>query len=369
MGFWHTGYFEHHELYGLSGYEYKPEPPVFRCTQCASEFSTEDALRKHRFETHPLVRPRLFVRGVEIGSHPAKITAKLKVGEIFTECCKHATLNGQDVKPDTIPSMLSRSGNGPYQLVLSNEEVKQTFTLDIRVALSKDLDGIEAQLIKLAKTAILTCLTIEDFIEDTKCYETAIGYCDGICSYLYGILAQEQSPAPSLPREAYIEKFNKAAEQLASYNRPLGNVICGLVDFHFNHFENAVKLAQTGRVVEAASHFLHLLSCNNSEPGNTLETVISSSGLERLLTDWDTEQILRWTVLPANDRQRITQEMEEELKRNLVEFDRLKIHILLAETFKSMGNQIKAVSHARLLRNLNPTEKWAENIINSYSGK
>ena len=61
----------------------------------------------------------------------------------------------------------------------------------------------------------------------------------GICDYLYGVLAKERSHDASLSHEKYANKFNEAVEQLAAYDRPLARIIRSLVEFHFNHFEEA----------------------------------------------------------------------------------------------------------------------------------
>ena len=76
MGFWHTGYMDFHEPVGL-GDGYPPPTPVYACQMCSEEFPNPDDLRAHRFESHPLSRPVLLVRGVEVGSTPIHISRAL----------------------------------------------------------------------------------------------------------------------------------------------------------------------------------------------------------------------------------------------------------------------------------------------------
>lgn len=72
MGFWHTGYFEFHEQVGY-GEGFLPRPTVYTCSHCGESFTSNDALRIHRFERHPHKRPILILRGLEIGNATASI--------------------------------------------------------------------------------------------------------------------------------------------------------------------------------------------------------------------------------------------------------------------------------------------------------
>jgi hypothetical protein len=54
------------------------------------------------------------------------------------------------------------------------------------------------------------------------------------------------------------------------------------------------------------------------------------------------------------------------LKRDLAEFDRVKLHMLLGEIFASIGDVKSALEHARALRNLPTVETWAEVLIRDF---
>ncbi len=65
----------------------------------------------------------------------------------------------------------------------------------------------------------MTVSTIDGFIEDCRPFSTADLYYDGICHYLYGVLAKERSPDSSLPYEEYRDRFNRAADALRDYDK------------------------------------------------------------------------------------------------------------------------------------------------------
>ena len=93
------------------------------------------------------------------------------------------------------------------------------------------------------------------------------------------------------------------------------------------------------------------------------------SRLEALVTDWETEQIVRWSSRPLVDLSKHLDDIELFLKRDLAEFDRVKLHVLLGELHAGSGNSKQALEHAKALRNLAAMERWAEAVIRSVGEK
>ena len=373
MGFWHTGYMEFHEPVGLDGYKFEPLPPQFACGQCEEIFSSVEALRAHRFERHPLLRPLLLLNGRELGSHPNRITSLLKVDDIFIDRCDRALLNGRNIPLKLLPGELARKTSDVCRLTLSSGEVSSEFTLEFRIASEQDLLGVESEFKRIAVGRRLDTRAIEDFIAATSGFESALGYCDGICSYLYGVLAKERAPDSTLPYEGYVGKFNRATEVLRDYNRPLARTIGSLIEFHFNHFGEVVRLAGDSRVgVAAARYSAWIHGKRPAEPkGSTALGAMSQ--LEVLVTDWETEHIAQWVVRPLRELYRNVEEIESFLchnsaKYDSAEYDRVKIHILLAEIYSEQGESQHSVNHAKALRNRSAFEAWAEAKIREHPG-
>ena len=60
-------------------------------------------------------------------------------------------------------------------------------------------------------------------------------------------------------------------------------------------------------------------------------------------------------------------DMELFLKKDLAEFDKVKLHILLGECYAASGEVERAREHAKALRNMATLEIWAEFLIRKLS--
>jgi len=140
-----------------------------------------------------------------------------------------------------------------------------------------------------------------------------------------------------LPYEAYGEKFSKATEELAVYDRPLARIIVSLIEFHFNHFRESVSLFPTSRVGSVARRYAVWIGSEHPtlDVAGLFNTVFSR---ENSVTDCDTEQILRWAALPLRDLFQLVGGIEAFRKRDLAEFDRVKLTILLGEIYAEARN-------------------------------
>lgn len=227
--------------------------------------------------------------------------------------------------------------------------------------------GVEQAFFEVARHRRLDMRAIEQFIDAADGFKTAVGYYDGICEYLYGVLAKERSPASSLPYEAYREKFTRALDKLGTFDRPLANRIGGLVEFHFNHFPEAASLSPGSRVGHAAAVFDDWLS--GRAPRDWKQASIEDDvRLESLLTDWDTEQLVRWAVREPCSLGGEEAQMMKMLRDVPAEFDQTKLHILLIQIGLSSKNEALVLTHARELRNSPSVARWAEAALEASRG-
>lgn len=368
MGFWHTGYMEFHEPVGLEG-SFEPSHPSFPCAHCVKTYSSMEELRRHRFEAHPLYRPVMFLHGRELGTQPQRITRKLLPADVQIEGCDHVALNGSEIPITSLPSMLAGISSDVCRVVLSKSSVEATFELDIRVASETDLEGVEEQFKRTALGRRLDTRAVDEFISASSRFVSAIGYCDGVCAYLYGVLAKERAHDSSLPYEAYSGKFSKAAEELAAYDRPLARAIGSLIEFHFNHFPESARLAPDSRVGRVAERYAAWIESRDQvqEPLPAAEDLISR--IEVLVTDWETEQIIRWGMRPLSSLVKDADDIESFSTRSLAKFDKVKLHVLLGELYALAGNSQRGLKHAKSLRNVVALEKWSEALNRKISEK
>lgn len=361
MGFWHTGYIEFHETTGLD--PWTPSPPkAYPCSYCEKVFDDAAVLRHHRFEAHPFKRPSLFIRGTEVGSTPLVITHEINSSDVDTGECATAIVNGLRMSVDQVAGTLASTNQDTVWIILEGDGATATFEIRIDIASNEDLFGVENAFLKVVRHKRLDLRAIEQFIDSAVGYKSAARYCDGICEYLYGVLAKERSPASSLPYEAYREKFTRAMERLGTFDRPLAKRIGGLIEFHFNHFPEAASLSFGSRVGRAAEVFSDWLSGESPSEWKQ-ESIEKDVRFESLLTDWDTEQLIRWAVIEPSGLTGEVAQMGNMLHSAPAEFDQTKLHILLAQIGLSSNNPALVLTHARRLRNSPSVGHWADEAI------
>ena len=258
MGFWHPGY---HGVYDPSDltHTYVPRIIKFTCQLCSLSFESQEDLRLHRFEDHPFFRPTLFLRGNELGATPVPLTRKLLPTDILIERATSVLVNGKSVPVTKVPKLLSDITNDRVTLVLANETVTSTFELEINVADSRDIEGIEKAFLKMAQTRSLTLKSVEIFIDECKTFKSASLYCDGICHYLYGVLAKERASDSGLAFDQYPDRFSRAAHELQTYEQPLAQTIRALIAFNLNYYTDAANESPTERLNTVFTRFAESL--------------------------------------------------------------------------------------------------------------
>ncbi len=358
---WTTGYMEFHQPTGLEE-DYRPTKTVYRCQHCDDQFDEMEALRAHRFEAHPYSRPVFFVRGIELGTTIFRVTRDVTAADFVIDLSTTASVNGKSVRVADVPKMLAKVKNDKVRIELANDGAHAVFEVAFRIAAVGDLESVEAAFLKLAKKSQLTIASVEGFIEDCRPFTTADGYYDGICHYLYGVLAKERSPDSALPYEEYRKRFNRAANELLDYDRPIARIIRALVAFHFNHFADVVAAAPAGRLRFAAARFAALLDGADWDAVSPLNAA-RRNATEDLLTDHETLRILRWATSPLADLGAKAAEISALAKRDIPEFDRVKLRMLLAEASTAAGDKDTAKKAARALIGSPKTAAWAERVI------
>lgn len=360
MGFWHTGYMEFHEPSGFENI-YTPQPTVYHCPHCHYTSLTTEDIRRHRFESHPYSRPILFVKGTELGSTTFKITSRLLPSDISTERCTRALINGIALPISELGDKLSQINSDTITVQLEGDHVSAMFKLRFEIANEEDLVAVDRNFFEIARGLRLDMRAIEQFIHASKRYSTAIGYCDGICEYFYGVLAKERSPDSTIPYEAYQGKFNRAADELKAFDRPLARILGALIAFHFNHFVEARNLAGSSRVGVAANRFAKWLTAEITQDLTMDENMDSS--LEKLVTDIDSERLIRWSISANNELSLYKEEIASMLHKEISDFDKAKAQILLGQLSLYQGDTEGALRYAKEFRNSPTMGIWAEHVI------
>lgn len=360
MGFWHTGYIEFHEPQGL-GRVFPASRIRYRCQSCVEVFETLSELQQHRFEKHPMRRPTLFIRGVEIGNTSHRIVREMNSEDFVVEHSTKAEINDEKIELSRFGARLSKFRNDRVRVRLSQENVVATFDLNFEIAEETDLLGVEQAFLDFARNKRLDTPAIDSFISAIRSFSTSKRYSDGICQYLYGVLAKERAPSSSLAYEKYEEKFNQAVVALDDYETPLSKLICALIAFHFNHFKDAFGLLPTGRLALTSKCFDDWITRSNLEM-ETGASIVQGVMYEDLLSDSETRDILRWVAASPSNLNNTIEEIQAK-KKDSSEYDRVKLLILLAEYSARLGEYTMARAAARELMNQPTMTDWAERIL------
>lgn len=367
MGFWHTGYAEFHEPTGLGEYVYTPPPPVrYACEHCAQSFTDLEALRKHRFEQHPVRQPALLLRGKPVGALTQVLMTPLGPSDVLVEDATTCLLNGQPVHPARLGQQLAAMRREFAEVKLSNQGATTRCQLDFRVADEAHLAGVEAAFLRLARDRLLNIQAVSRFNEDCRAFASAMPYCDGISHYLYGVMAKERSPDSGLKQEEYIQRFLRSSEELSGFDRPLARSVRSLVAFHFNQFEDAEYLAPEGALRHAAGAFAGLLQ---GLPWHFEQAFSPAPGsaVEDLLTDQDTLQILADASHGLVELKVRAEELLAHQRRAAAGgYDQLKRTLLASEAMaarEDAASHAEACKLARGLASRHDTIAWADAMM------
>jgi hypothetical protein len=371
MGFWHTGYAEFHEPTGFEGYAFSPPPPVrYVCEHCAASFSDLESLRSHRFEQHPVRQPALWIRGRAAGAMPQLLMTPLHAADVVVEDAASCFLNGSPVALSVLGKRLAAMTKEFVELLFENSGATTRCVLDFRIADEAHLVGVEDAFLRLARGKQLTLDAVGRFIIECSAFPSAKLYLDGICHYLYGVMAKERAPDSGLKQPEYVQRYLRASDELSGFERPLARSVRALIAFHFNQFDEAELLAPNGALRHAAGAFAGLLQglpwhfdvAFSPAPGNAVED---------LLTDQETLQILADASHGLVELKVRADELYAHLRRATVGgYDQMKRTLLAAEALASREDAASHTTARKLARELasqHDTSAWSEQILERLS--
>jgi hypothetical protein len=288
----------------------------------------------------------------------------LKPSEVVVEDTTGCLVNGKTVALKELGQHLASMKREFVEVQLSNAGATTRCELDFCIAEVDHLVGVESAFLRVARDHELSVAALARFITECQAYPSAMPYCDGICQYLYGVMAKEGSPDSGLKKNQYVGKYLLASETLSDFDRPLARSVRALVAFHFNQFEDAELLAPDGTLRSAASTFLRLLK-GNSWHFDSTNTKASDSAIEDLLTDQDTLQIL------SDARRGLIKDHADELLNHLKRavaggFDQMKRVILASEALAARSDESSHSSARKLAREWSShhdTSVWAQAML------
>lgn len=362
MGFWHTGYEEHHQVSSFWNSGESVNLAIeYKCEQCGKKFQTIDILIEHRFSSHPYKSPSLLIRGRQLGALSINVNTPLAPGDISIGNTLAATLNGKQYDLGELATLLSKIRQDTVDLILSNDELSSRYRINFNISSGRDLIGVETEFLTLVEGKELTRSSIDKFISKAAIYKSAANYMDGLCEYFYGVLAREGDKSSSLSQGKYREKFNRSAEQLADYSRPLSNFIKGLIAFHFNHFPEAKQFLNEGNLFKISSFYEQIFLGNDVD---IKRYAIAETGLlENILVDEETNLIINVFRNTNPSRVDLNKLLEETRSDKISEFGKLKIKILMVKLLMQCKIESQAIPIIKELKGLSNLESWVDQAL------
>lgn len=337
-----------------------PAPMVYQCSVCNATFRDADQLSEHRFSAHPYRRPALILRGRELTSPREIVVEPLLCSHIAlanTDCC---IFDGRPVKPELLPRLLAKCQEGLHTIMLEKRGIETTYELDFEIADAVELAKVERLFLSIVGSETLSLDRINLFAEMTSKYATARRYMDGLCHYLYGVLAKDQRGGTHLPQTEYKTKFNLALDGLRLFGRPLSDLVVGIVNFSQNAFNDGNRLAASPRLQDAMRMFWGFL---NDIPHRAPVRWLGE-GVGNVPVDHATDQIVNWAVETTDEVLRQRRQMEAVTSASeWVPDDRFKVAMLLAERLASDGQVVAAQRFARSVTNDAVFGEWAQRIM------
>ena len=361
MGFWHTGYMEFHEPTGFDErWVREPKAPEFPCPECGLVFATERDKRAHQFDGHSYQRPILVFRGRECGRSRLMVTTPSISSDWYIANATSVSLNGQASSPVDVATYLSEIRFGVQAVTVQNISSERTFEFDFCLAEEEDLDLVDQALNKLISGRVLDRSTIDAFIMRAGRGQTARRYREGIANYLYGALlreaAQDDGASSNEPSQIYEERYNRAVNYLGDFDRRPAEVICGVVAFHYNQFDLAIRKTNSHRVSDVAARFTSMMAGSQCEPSSLLDRAHGS--LDQALCDSVTSDLLDVCAIALDGSENGALKSVLTETSELRPEDQFKVHLIAAEAFLASGDLDGAVHYSEILRNYRDTDTW-----------
>ena len=293
------------------------------------------------------------LRGRECGRSRLAVITPTVPADWTLENTSAVRVNGRTCTEAEASIALSSAKTGVVSVVLEGEASEQEFEFAFSIANDDDLAAVDDGLSELIQGKSLTINAIEGFIRTTDRFDTGRRYRDSLANYFYGVLARERSSESGLVDSesdvaAYTHRFDDAVAELGRYDRPPAEAISGLVAFHYNHFDLALRKTRSPRVAQVSLRFAHLLKGQSSI--GRIEQARDTASLDYILSDNEIERIIHWTSIPLDGTAGSEVAVMEDALTRVQPTDAMKLRIVAAEHHLAAGEPARGLRHLAALR-------------------
>lgn len=280
-------------------------PPVdlsryqrFPCQKCEKEFASYEAWFQHRFESHPLLRPTLFLGTREITSPRLIVRAPVKADQMRIANTLECWLDGRKVTAAALVQTLAQAKEGFFRvkLVEGDSGLQSDYEISIEIPEDGDLQHVESEFQRAIQAGVLSVVSVNQFIQLSLEARTARRYVDGLAAYLYGVLAKDQKGDTHLTQEQGRVRLNEALQNLSEIERSLAATVTSIINFQANAFAFNGPLAAAPRLRLAITWF------EGARRGTDVSALHreehTHSPASHVPLDTATDELLNWVALP-----------------------------------------------------------------------
>lgn len=346
-------------------------PPVdlsryqhFPCQKCGDEFSSYEAWFQHRFESHPLLRPTLFLGTREITTPRLTLTAQANADQMRIANTVECWLDGCKVGATTLAQTVTQAKAGFFRVTLLGDVpgLQSDYEISVEIPEDADVQRVESEFQRATRAGILSVVSINQFIQHTLEARTARRYVDGLAAYLYGVLAKDQKGDTHLTQQQGRVRLNEALQNLSEIDRPLTTTISAVINFQANAFATKGSLAAAPRLqlamdwFEGARHGIDISAFNRDETRHPPTSQIP--------LDTATDELLNWVALPLAKLREQAKFIERRARQDdWLPEDRTKAKVVATVLAEFEGDITRAAQIARGFRHDPVFGKLAEQLI------
>ncbi|MDP9183203.1 MAG: hypothetical protein M3P04_10565, partial [Actinomycetota bacterium] len=150
------------------------------------------------------------------------------------------------------------------------------------------------------------------------------------------------------------------------FDRAPAEAICGIVAFHYNHFERSMTKTKSQRVADVS---LRLEAMVNNKPWTVGDlSAMPHSSLDVALSDSVIEQVLQWCAIPLDGTAQTDVDGMLTSLPNQRPYDAIKLQLIAAEHLLAAGDTAAAANQAEDLRHSRLAEAWYADMRNRLEG-
>ena len=356
-----------------------PAPPTFPCPYCGKICDSKKFLASHTRTAHPLELPILTINGrparsEEILRQPIdQETFDLSNATNIYLCI--GSDGYHDVTGSQLYDELSKVTDHLALIRLVNFRdndqavAEREYRIAFRIAPESEIDSVEQFFLTRMEELPISLSSANTFYEESRSlwrHTATSEYADALANYIIGLsIKQSELGTEHLSFDRFSQKLMNCLNVLTYINTPFAQGLSGFIRFNLNDFQSWPDHALAFPTLRVAGMFFRNPSAITSEHHHFRRSAIGKT--IKCPVDDLSERIINSTILLLEGRSTTSafQSLLPPLLNwsPLSEYDRQKIHVLMATMYFEMGNHDHAQLHFRALRSDINFGSWANEFL------